>query len=478
VKAWADLSRDEQELFARYMEVYAAMVDNVDQSLGHLLGALRELGELDNTIVVFTSDNGASREGGGFGTTEYFRTLVGGGDEAALATVDLERQDLIGGPQTLAHYPRGWAMVSNTPFRLYKRNAHAGGHTVPFVVSWPARLTRAGEHSAEYVYVTDVLPTLLEMAGVAAPATRQGVTLRALDGVTFAPVLFERHGQSSRREQYTEIEGHRGMYRDGWEVVTLHQPRTPFGDHEWELYDLRTDPTETADRAREHPDRVRALADAWEVAAHTNQVFPLNDGSGLLRLLRPPTEDLLAQPVRILPGTPTLERYRSYCLIRGRAFRVEIDVDAGPGDQGMLVAHGDQGGGYAVYLLDDEVWFAYNEYGVMRELDAGPSPCGPASIVLDMAAPGGGVWWASVDVDGQPRGELGPLAMLAGNSPFQGIDVGADRRSPVSWALYERFGPFAFSGNLRSVTYVPRPLASDNPVLHLDDIRREALRYE
>jgi arylsulfatase len=369
-------------------------------------------------------------------------------------------------------------MVSNTPFRLYKRNAHAGGHTVPFIVSWPSGLTRAGERSGEYVYVTDLMPTLLELAGVEAPTTRQGVPLRTRDGVTFAPVLLEPHGRSSRREQYTEIEGHRGLYSDGWEVVTLHQPRTPFGDHEWELYDLRSDPTETADRAREHPERVRALADVWERVAHANQVFPLNDGSGLLRLLRPPTEELLARPVRIVAGTPTLERYRSYCLIKGRAFRVEIDLEAKPGDQGVLVAHGDQGGGYAVYLLDDEVWFAYNEYGVMRELNGGPSPSGPAQIVLDMAAPGGGVWWASLAVDGQPRGELGPLATLAGNSPFQGIDVGADRRSPVSWGLYERFGHFPFSGVLRAVTYVPGPLAPDNPLLRLDDIRREAFRYE
>ena len=138
VVPWDDLSDRERELFARHMEVYAAMVDRIDQSTGRLLAALDELGERDNTIVIFTSDNGASREGESVGTTSYYVHLLQGDDVDA----DHARLDLIGGPQTTPHYPRGWAMASNTPWRLYKINTHAGGHSTPCIVSWPGALRR------------------------------------------------------------------------------------------------------------------------------------------------------------------------------------------------------------------------------------------------------------------------------------------------------------------------------------------------
>lgn len=150
VPAWDDLSAEEQALYARYQAVYAAMVDNIDQCFGRLRACLEELGEWDNTIVLFTSDNGGSREGEEHGTSQYFRTLNMLIPEDLEA--DHERLDLVGGPQTLPHYPRGWAMASNTPFRLYKINTHAGGHSVPFLVSWPRglRAAEAGSFRRQY----------------------------------------------------------------------------------------------------------------------------------------------------------------------------------------------------------------------------------------------------------------------------------------------------------------------------------------
>ncbi|HEV8297546.1 MAG TPA: arylsulfatase, partial [Acidimicrobiales bacterium] len=177
VKAWDDLSTAEQELFARYMAVFAGMVDNVDQNFGRLRDALAEMDELDNTIIVFLSDNGGSREGEVNGTSQYFRSLThqltGTTDEAEFP-VDHARLDLIGGPQTLSHYPRGWGMVSSTPFRLYKINTHLGGHSVPFLLSWPRRFGAEHRMRSQYAYVTDVLPTLLGLVGIDAPTQRNG----------------------------------------------------------------------------------------------------------------------------------------------------------------------------------------------------------------------------------------------------------------------------------------------------------------
>ena len=354
VLAWDELSPEKQELFARYMAVYAAMVDNIDQQFGRLVATLEALGELDNTIILFTSDNGASREGEAEGTTAYYQHLLGATDVSA----DLARLEEIGGPTTTPHYPRGWAMASgNTPFRLYKINTHAGGHSVPMIVSAPG--LPAGEFSRQFAHVTDVLPTLLDLLDLDAPTTRGGRPLKPIAGASFVSTFADPAAASTHPEQHYEMVGHRGFYRDGWEAVTLHRPLTPFRDAEWELYDLRSDPTETTDLATEHPEKVRELAQAWEQAAQDNQVFPLDEGSGVKFLVRPGSSEVFSEPVTILPGTPTLERWRSQQLVANRSFRVTVLLASA--GEGTLVAHGDQGGGYSLYIEADQLVFAHND---------------------------------------------------------------------------------------------------------------------
>ncbi len=296
VEPWDDLDPADQALYARYMEVYAAMVDSVDQSVGRLHAALDELGQAENTIFVFLSDNGASREGEAAGTTSYLRSLVSKNvTDIEDHQFDLDRIDLAGGPQALVHYPRGWAMASNTPFRLYKINTHMGGHSVPFILHWPRGLGATGRSTAgrddagpqdpdrrdQWAHATDLLPTLCELAGVTRPLTRHGVALQPVDGTSLGPVLADRDAGHDRGPQLLEMAGHRGYYDGDWELVTRHQPLTPFGDHEWELYDVANDRTETQDLAAEHPDRVAAMAAGWEAAAQAGQVYPLDEGSRL-----------------------------------------------------------------------------------------------------------------------------------------------------------------------------------------------------
>ena len=171
-------------------------------------------------------------------------------------------------------------------------------------------------------------------------------------------------------------------------------------------------------------------------------MFPLNDFTGYLGTVRRPGEDMLARPVTILVGTPALERYRSAKLVVLRSFTATARFDHDPGDQGVLVAHGDQGGGYILYIENGHLHLGYNEYGDLTGLDAGEL--------------GGGRHEAELRADaGETRGRLGPVLMLLGMAPFQGIDVGIDRRSPVAWPLHERHGSFRYRGALESVTYVP-----------------------
>ncbi|MFI6477903.1 arylsulfatase [Nonomuraea sp. NPDC050663] len=458
VSAWAELPPERQRLYARYMEVYAAMVAGIDRSVGRLRAALADLGELDNTIFVFTSDNGGSREGEEYGTTQYLRTLISkiSGNDREDPAADLERFDLIGGPRVLAHYPRGWAMASNTPFRLYKCNTHSGGHAVPFLLSWPAALPQRGELRHQWAYVTDVLPTLLDLTGLQPGAEH-----------SMAGIVGDAAAVHTHQEQYSELQGHRGYVRGEWEIVTRHAPLTSFGDHEWELYHRAADRTQLRDLAADRPDLVAELAGAWERAAHANQVYPLDEGSRLRFLLRPPWHSAPA-PVRLTPEVHTLERWTALQLIQWRAFTVDVTL-ARPG-RGVLVAHGGQGGGYVLYV-DDEVTFTHNGHGELRTLR-----CGPAGdrIRLDVAAPGGWMWEATVSVDGEERGKLAGLPMLTGFCPMEGIDVGVDRRSPVVWEN----GSFPFTGRIAEVVYTPGEYAPDAGANWVEVVRQIGQRYE
>lgn len=477
VQEWDELSPMEQELFARYMEVFAGMVDNIDQNVGRLVDALEELGELDNTVFVFTSDNGASREGEVVGTTAYYVHLLQGDDIEA----DHARIDLIGGPQTTPHYPRGWAMAGNTPFRLYKINTHAGGHSVPFVVHWPAGLDQgqSGTFRRQYGHVTDIVPTLLDLVGITRPDERNGHVLKPLAGASLLPVLHDPAAVSAHTEQHFEMIGHRGFYRDGWEAVTLHQPLTPFDDAEWELYNLLEDPTELHDRAAELPDKVRELADAWEAAAWANQVYPLDEGSSIKYLQRPSWTEVFAEPFSITPGTPTLERWRSVQLIWFRGCRFTADIDFQPGDRGYLFAHGDQGSGYGMYVLDDELTFVHNDgRGHVRHLSGGIVGPGTGQVATDLVAAGKNLWDVTLTVDGEDRATLEGVPMLYGMAPFEGIDIGLDRRSPVSWDLYERFGSFPWTGVLNRLTIEPGAPAPDSPMNMLDLLREIGSKFE
>ncbi len=460
VPAWDSLPQAERDLYARYMEVYAAMVHSVDESVGRILDTIDALGELDDTIVVFTSDNGGTAEGGPEGTRSYFSRFVHIPGIPKDWENDVARDfGLIGGPRAMVHYPRGWGMASNTPFRFYKGQTFAGGVRVPFLISWPRGFAADGVRH-QYQYVTDVLPSLLDLAGLKHPGVRNGLSTKSVDGFSFRPLTESAAAESTHTEQYAEFGGNRGFYRNGWKIVTNHAPGTPFDDGEWELYDVRADPNELHNLADGEPGLLKELAGAWEDAAWRNTVFPLG---AAMAPGRRPAEDELARPVRILPGTPTLERYRSSRLTSLRSFAVAVEIEHGEGDQGVLVAHGDQGGGYSVYVEDGRLRTAYNEYGRLREIDGGPLAPGAHRVELD-------VDWrpefrvdVRLRVDGSEVAALPGVWMLVGMAPFSGIDVGRNRGGPVHWELFERHGSFAYSGTLHHATWNPGEVADYDP---------------
>lgn len=480
VPPWDSLDEQQRRLFARHMEVYAAAVDGVDQSLARIVDYLKEIGEYDNTIIVFTSDNGGTGEGGVNGTRSYFSqfSFVPGMPSDWLRDVPRDI-DLIGGPRVHGHYPRGWAHASNTPFRYYKNSAYAGGIHVPMIVSWPSGLPRRDDDRGirdQYAYVTDVVPTLLSLAGVERPRTLRGKAVKELDGVGFDGFLRDASAASDHRFQYVECGGERGYYEDGMKLISPRTFGAAFTDENWELYDVASDPAETRNLAGERPEVVRRMAERWRHEAWANTVFPLDD-AGTFFFQRPSTELALSQPVTLRPGTPTLERFRSSKLTLLRSFDIEIAVELNAGDGGVLVAHGDQGGGYAVVVEDGRLGLLYNAYGEMHREWTKPLAPGRYRILVQFTALPE-FCWSLVATAGDQVLEIPRVPQLMGMAPFTGISVGVDYGSPVDWDLRSRRGPFRFQGALESVRYIPGPSADYNPeiIIAIDEHSAQLLQ--
>lgn len=468
VPEWDSLTDEDRELFARHMAVYAAAVDGIDQSVARVVERLRELGEYENTIIVVTSDNGGTAEGGPRGTRSYFSQFLQvpvpeGWDR------DVDRPlDELGGPRVHGHYPTGWARVSNTPFRAYKGSVLEGGVHTPLLLSWPAGLPREHADSGirrSFAFISDIAPTVLELAGVTRPAERQGWRSVEIDGVSFAEQLRVPDAGTPRTDgQYLACMAERAFYTDRFKAVATSLPPGGSADPAaWQLYDLTADPTETRDISAQHPELVADLAERWREAAWHNTVFPLpDDGSFFAHV--PSTTLAYSQPVAIRAGTPTLERWRSQRLTGARSFTAAARFAEAQIGEGVIVSHGDQGGGYLLYAEDGVLHLSYNAYGVMHREQASVDRAERIELSIEPTVELTAT--VRVSVDGRETLQLAGVPLLVGMAPFTGISVGFDGGGPVDWELHERRGPFAHSGSLRDVTYTPGERAAfDNEII-------------
>lgn len=494
VAPWAELTDAQRALYARYMSVYAGAVDNMDQNLGRLIAHLRASGDYENTIFAFTSDNGASGEGGPEGTRSYLSQFV---DEVELPEswrTDLELPlDEVGGPRSAVHYPRGWARVSATPYRYFKGHAYGGGVRAPLIVSWERGLGAGSDDgrrlSGAFAHVVDLGLALLELAGVERLAERRGLPAMEPDGRPEA-ILGALGGADDApgpRTQYWECYGHRGLVSGRHKIVAEHEAPGDFAEDRWRLYDLAADPVERHDLAGELPGLVRELEERWYREAWANTVFPMND-EGTSGLTRPSFERRFSEPITLLPTTPPLERYRSSRLISLRSFSVIAEFEAGEGRsaselEGVVVAHGDQGGGYLLAVSDGHARLVYNEYGRMHRVSAplqagrGGAVGSPLRVVLRAEAVEDLRWRIALDT-GAAIAELPPVMQFVGLAPFSGISVGRDAGNPVDWEIREREGEYPFTGRLLGVRYEPgEPAAYDESVL-LDVLAEQGRIYD
>jgi arylsulfatase A-like enzyme len=462
IPAWDSLDADHKKVYARMMEVYAASLSHVDHQIGRVIDAIQDIGDLDNTLVIYImGDNGASAEG----------TQQGLLNEAAIMnnipedfSQVLARMDELGSATTFNHFPVGWAHAMDTPFQWTKQIAsHLGGTRNGLAISWPARIKDKGGVRTQFHHVIDIAPTILEAAAVDFPAVLNGVPQKPVEGVSMAYSFDDAQAPSTRRTQYFEILGYRGIYNDGWMASTtpLVPPWVVAGElpdvdsYQWELYNIDEDFSQAVNLAAKQPRKLRELQDVFWTEAAKYNVLPL-DNSKVARF-----------DVRI---RPSLTRGRSVFTyfdgmtripegtapdLKNKSFRIGADVTIPEGGaSGVIATQGGRFNGWGLYLLEGRPVFHYNLAGVQRFEIAGaqPLPAGRHTIAVDFKYDGGGI------------GKGGTVTITAGGNKLaegrldrtyafrvsldETLDIGEDTGTPVSEGYKV---PFKFTGALNRV---------------------------
>ncbi|HKV14122.1 MAG TPA: arylsulfatase [Reyranella sp.] len=445
VRPWAELPDGERRLYTRLQAVYAAMLEHADRHLARLVAFLEQAGQLDNTMIIVMSDNGASQEGGPFGMVN------------AMGPYNLRREpieekiariDDIGGPDTHSNFPLGWAMAANTPLRRYKQNTHGGGIRDPLVISWPGGLAARGETRRQFCHACDLVPTLLEVVGIEPPSSINGVAQMPIEGSSFAASLGNAAAPSKSSPQYFEMFGHRGLWQGGWKAVAYHPPGRAFEQDQWELFHLDEDFSETNDLAKAEPERLKAMIEEWWRQAERHQVLPLDDrfaprfADNAKRFHGPRNRFVFHAGMGHVPTDVAPD-------VRSRTYTIEADVRIdGATTEGVLISHGDMTCGYSLYVKDNRLTYDMNVGGVHHIAASDrPVPAGNRRLGVRMRR-NKGRNIATLLIDGVAAGgfeaELGFISFIS----WSGLDIGRDRGSPVSH--YE--APFAFTGKLRKVT--------------------------
>jgi arylsulfatase A-like enzyme len=370
VRPWNTLNADEKKLFARMAEVYAGFSEYTDVQIGRLIDYLKESGQLDNTIVFYCSDNGASGEGSPSGSVNENKFFNNYPDELS---ENLKYLDVLGGVETYNHYPTGWAVGFSTPFQMFKRySEYAGGTCCPLVISWPKGIKAKGQVRNQYHHSTDIVPTILDVCGLKMPTEYRGVKQFPLSGVSMRYTFNAKPDAPTKKKiQYYAMLGTRGIWEKGWKAASLHTPlvgKGHFDKDEWELYHVDKDRSESTNLAKKYPAKLKALIKAWFAEAKKNNVLPLDDRSAKeLFLVERPSEEAPRERFIYYPGTSPVPEGVAV-NVRGRSYKILADVEITDANcSGVIFAHGSRFGGHALYIKDKKLHYAYNFLGIKPE---------------------------------------------------------------------------------------------------------------
>jgi arylsulfatase len=429
VEPWDELPNNHKLLAARLQEAYAAFLEHTDAQIGRLVEDLRALDELDNTLIMLMSDNGASQEGGPFGVLhemKYFNFVIESPDEA------VAHLDDIGGPSSHSNYPWGWAQAGNTPFKWYKQNTHEGGVHVPLVVHWPKGIQASGEVRRQFHYVTDIAPTVFEVAGVSVPENYRGFAQMPIAGQSIAYAFDDGDAPSRKTTQYFEMGGHRAMYHEGWKAVTRHAFGVSFDDDRWELYHVEVDPSECHDLATSNPEKLKELIDLWWREAGEYGVLPLDD-RGLQLFGSRSRENSPHPPSRHYSYRPPLSPIppQAAAGIGGRSWDLEAVVERNRDSGGVIMAMGTENAGVSLFVQDNRLVFDYNifmEHHVLESSEELPDGSAVLGVRFRRGQRDANV---TLLIDGREVGSL-HLPFLMRMFSSIAMSIGRDHGSPVS----------------------------------------------
>ncbi len=453
VRPWDSLSKDERKLFCRMAEVYAGFLSHTDHEIGRLLDGLESLGELDNTIIVLVSDNGASGEGGPNGSVNENKFFNGIEDDIE---ANLKRIDELGSPATYNHYPVGWAWAFNTPFKMWKRYNFEGGVADPMIVSWPKGIRARGELRRQFLHATDIVPTIYDCLGIELPEVVKGFEQIPLEGVSFRGTFESDDVPTPKETAFFSMLGSRAIWHKGWKAVSVHPTIAGWGNYEsdrWELYHTDEDPTESRDLAEEHPEKLREMINLWFAQAGMYQGLPLEDRTAV-EVLADPTRPQMAPPrERYIYYPDTAEVPEASAVnIRNRDYAIAVEVDIDSKDAvGVLFSHGARFGGHSLYIKDRRLRYAYNYVGDKEQVIESSTDIPTGSVLLSAAFEKDGdemptTGTLSLYIDDEKVGE-GTIVTQPGNFSLvgEGLNVGKDPGEAVT-EDYETELPHAFSG--------------------------------
>lgn len=490
---WDSVSAEQKKLYIRQVEVYAAYLAYTDHEIGRVIQAVADMGKLDNTLVIYISgDNGSSAEGTMHGTANEVASLNG---VDIPFPVSMKSYDAWGSDRTYNHMAVPWTWAFCTPFSWTKQIAsHFGGTRQGMAVAWPARIKDAGGIRNQFHHMIDVVPTILEAAGIAQPEYVDGIKQSPIEGVSFGYTFDKANANAPTRHetQYFEMFGDHGIYHKGWFgatkvvrppwVIASAGNPDPLNNCTWELYDLSKDWTQSNDVAAQFPDKVKELKEVFRKEAEKYQVLPL-DASVATRVVQPRPNITAGRSefvyTRLMKGLPLGDS--PSLLNTSYTFTAEITVPAG-GAEGMIVTCGGRFGGYGFYLLKGKPVWCWNLLDLERIRWEGPEALAPGKHTLEFEFKYEGLGVGTLafnDVSGIGRGGVGVLRVdgkevanqrMERTIPIilqfdESFDIGSDTLTSVCDQDYQV--PFELTAKLDKLT-----IKLDRPKLGPDDIKK------
>ncbi|MFV1976568.1 MAG: arylsulfatase [Candidatus Scalindua sp.] len=462
IPAWESLTAEEQKLYARQMEVFAAMLTHVDEQIGRMIDALKRTGQYDNTLIFVTSDNGSSGEGGLAGT--FNETYVLNGLQTPF-DANMSHYEDWGGPNTYPHFHAGWAMAGNTPFKYFKQQVHNGGIADALIISWPKGIKSKGEVRNQYHHITDIGATILDVTGTPFYEEIDGHKQMSLDGVSMKYSFDNNDVPTNHPEQYYELFGNRALYQDGWKAVTIHANRmpwfvnvtAPFETDVWELYHIDEDFSESHNLADQYPEKLEELKARWEELAWENNVFPLYDD--MIQRIAKQQNRLFGDRKVFTYYSPGAVRIAEKASppVKGRSHTIETTLELTGKEEGVIVACGGFTGGYTLFIKNNRVFYDYNYYhGLYYRLESSQLPKGNVDIKFNFIETGGKTKGlpggkGELYINGKKVDEVEmPDMHVSTFSLSETFDVGIDAGTPVS-NKYRITNHYPYTGELDKV---------------------------